>query len=147
MSKIVVAIDGSKHSEKVVDVSCQLAGELGSSIILCYITRRMPEEPEGVRAFEESEHYEEAYSNYLQEVGKAVTTKLAERMEKQNIPYATMAEFGDPVKRILEIARLQDAKMIVLGLHGKHNIGLLRSLGSVARRVIENAECPVLVVP
>ncbi len=57
-----------------------------------------------------------------------------------------MTEFGNPVERILETARLQDAVMIVVGLHGQHSIGLIRSLGSIARRVIENASCPVLVV-
>ena len=107
----------------------------------------MPEEPVGVKAFEESEHYQGAYATYLEQVGKDVTSKLGESIEKQNISYVTMTEFGDPVERILGIARLQNAKMIVLGLHGHHSVGLIRSLGSVARRVMENATCPVLVVP
>ncbi|MGA2874496.1 MAG: universal stress protein [Nitrososphaerales archaeon] len=147
MPPIVVAVDGSKHSEKVVDVSCQIAKELNSSIVLIYIIRKIPEEPEGVKAFEESEHYKEAFSLYLEQLGNVVTTKLGERAEGQDIQCVTMTEFGNPVERILETAHLQNAKMIVLGLHGHHNVGLIRSLGSVARRVIENSDCPVLIVP
>lgn len=147
MSPIVVAIDGSKHCEKVVDVSCQLAKELNSSIVLIHVIRKMPEEPEGVKAFEESEHYKEAFATYLEQLGTSVTTKLSERIAKQEIQCATMTEFGNPVERIVDTARLQNARMIVIGLHGLHNVGLIRSLGSVARRVIENAHCPVLVVP
>ena len=147
MPQIVVAVDGSKHSEKVVDVACQFAKNLDSSIVLIYVLRKIPEEPEGVKAFEESEHYKEAFATYLEQLGKEVTTKLGARTEGQKIQCVTMTEFGNPVERILETAHLQNAKMIVLGMHGQHNVGLIRSLGSVARRVIESADCPVLVVP
>lgn len=147
MAPIVVAVDGSKHCEKVVDVACEIAKDLNTSIVLIYVLRKMPEEPEGVRAFEESEHYKEAFATYLEELGESVTTKLAQRIKEQNVQSVTMTEVGNPVERIVETARLQNARMIVLGLHGLHNVGLIRSLGSVARRVIENAGCPVLVVP
>ncbi len=147
MSELLVTVDGSKHSEKVIDVSCELAKQLSSSIVLLYVQRRMPEEPEGVKAFEAAEHYQEAYANYLANVGKEVTSKLATRIENQKISYAKIVEFGNPVEKILEIAKLRNAKMIVVGLHGHRFAGRIRSLGSVARTVIENAICPVLVVP
>ena len=147
MSPIVVAVDGSKHCEKVVDISCELAKELDCSIVLIHVIRKMPEEPDGVRAFEESEHYKEAFAAYLEQLGRSVTANFAERIEKQDIQCATMNDFGNPVEKIVETARLQNARMIVMGLHGLHNVGLIRSLGSVARRVIENANCPVLIVP
>ena len=147
MSPIVVAVDGSKHCEKVVDVACGFAKDMNTSIVLIHVLRRMPDEPEGVRAFEESEHYKEAFANYLEDLGESVTTALAARVEKENVQCAVMTEVGNPVERIVETARLQNARIIVLGLHGLHNVGLIRSLGSVARRVIENAGRPVLVVP
>ncbi len=62
MPETVVAVDGSKHSEKVIDVSCQLAKKLDSSIVLIYVVRKMPEEPDEVRAFEEMEHDAGAYA-------------------------------------------------------------------------------------
>ena len=147
MQELVVAVDGSKHSEKVIDISCDLAKKLGSSIVLIYIVKKMPEEPDEVKAFEEMEHDAGAYANYLGQIGKDVTDKLEARIEEQHIQCVTMTEFGNPVERILETSRLQNAVMIVMGLHGQHGIGLIRSVGSVARRVIENANCPVLVVP
>ena len=123
------------------------AKELDSSIVLIYVIRKIPEEPEGVKAFEESEHYKGGFLIILRTAGNVVTTKLGERAEGQNIQCITMTEFGNPVERILETAHLQNAKMIVLGLHGHHNVGLIRSLGSVARRVNQNSDCPVLIVP
>ena len=147
MSNLVVAVDGSKLSEKVVDVACQVARKLSESMVLIHIMRGMPEEPEGVKAFEDTEHYREAYTDYLEQVGKSIMTKLEARVESQGVKYTSLMEFGNPVEHILETAKLQNAPMIVLGLHGLHYAGRIRTLGSISRRVIENATCPVLVVP
>ena len=147
MSLIIVAVDGSKHSEKVVDVACNVAKELTSSIVLVHVLRSMPEEPEGVKAFEQTEHYEEAYKDYLQRLGEVVTTKLGNKIQSQGVSYTELTEIGNPVERILETAKDENALMIVMGLHGHHNVGRIRSLGSVSRTVIENSTCPVLVVP
>jgi nucleotide-binding universal stress UspA family protein len=147
MSPILVAIDGSKHSEKVVDAACEVAKQLSSSIILVHILRGMPDEPEGVKAFEETEHYREAYTDYLEEVGRAVTAKFGDRIQSKGVSYTAITEVGNPVERILETAKLEKSTLIVLGLHGHHYVGRIRSLGSVSRAVIENATCPVLVVP
>ena len=147
ISLIIVAVDGSKHSEKVVDVACKVAKELSASIILVHILRAMPEEPEGVKAFEQTEHYEDAYKDYLQRLGEAVITKLGERIQSQGVPYTELTENGNTFERILETAKDENAFMIILGLHGHHYVGRIRSLGSVSRTVIENSTCPVLVVP
>jgi nucleotide-binding universal stress UspA family protein len=147
MSRLIVAVDGSKHSEKVVDVACQVAKDLSASILLVHILRGMPEEPEGVKAFEEAEHYREAYTDYLKEVAKDVMEKLGARIDSQGVSYMALTEFGNPVEKILDAARVQESPIIVVGLHGRHYVGRIRTLGSVARTVMENATCPVLVVP
>ncbi len=48
---------------------------------------------------------------------------------------------------ILNVANVEKVRMIVIGIKGLHGLAKIRSLGSVTRRVAENAECPVLVVP
>lgn len=47
-----------------------------------------------------------------------------------------------------EILRISKNKKIsiIIGSHGLHGIGKLKSLGSVSRRVSELADCPVLIV-
>lgn len=146
MAEILVAVDGSARSNRIVEFSCELARQMSSSILLLYVGKTEPE-PEGVRDFARAEHLRDAYATYLQDVGNSVTSKLREEIEKQHVPFRALVEFGDPAKTILALADSSQAKMIVVGLTGLHNIGLLRSLGSVARRVVENAKCPVVVVP
>ena len=48
---------------------------------------------------------------------------------------------------ILNVANVEKVRMIVMGIKGLHGLAKIRSLGSVTRRVVENADCPVLVVP
>ncbi|MDG6905859.1 MAG: universal stress protein [Nitrososphaerota archaeon] len=76
MSPIVVAVDGSKHCEKVVDFACELAKDMNISIVLINVIRRMPDEPERIKAFEESEHCKGAFATYLEQLGKSVTAPL-----------------------------------------------------------------------
>ena len=147
MEEILVAIDGSGESNEIVKSAIDLSKRTSLPVALVYVIKNGQEEPEAIREFERVERFHDAYANYLQDIGKKVTTKLKEVLEKQNIPCRTIVEIGNPADRILNVAETGDAKFIVVGLKGLHGINRIRSLGSVSRRVVDNAKCPVLVVP
>jgi nucleotide-binding universal stress UspA family protein len=50
---------------------------------------------------------------------------------------------GDPADALLEVARQENADLIVVGNHGMH--GVKRVLGSVPNKVSHNARCSVLI--
>jgi nucleotide-binding universal stress UspA family protein len=143
LSQILVAVDGSKHSEKIVDYSSKLAKKLSSSIILIYVSPY----PDLVNQYMEIGGRAPA-PRAVQYVQKAedVTSKLAEKIEEASIPYEVFLETGDPAEMIVRKAFEKHADMIMVGLTGLHGVDKIRSLGSVARRVIETAPCPVVVV-
>ena len=145
--EVLVAVDGSERSDRIVDYASDFAKRTSLPILLVYVVKKLEEEPEGVREFEKVEKFQDAYANYFQGIGDAVTTRLGERIAKQEVPYRVLIEFGNPAERILALSKSENSKFIVVGLRGLHGVALMRSLGSVARRVVENAECPVLVVP
>ncbi len=147
MDEVLAAVDGSEQSYKVVDTACDFAKSKSAGVLLVYVMKVPSEEPEGVIAFETAEHYPDAYTDYLQQVGAEVTSKLRERIEKTGVKCRVVTPTGNPANEILSIAEIEKSKAIVLGLKGLHGIGRVRSLGSVARRVIENSKTPVLVVP
>ena len=53
---------------------------------------------------------------------------------------------GEPAPSILEAAASESVDMIVLGSHGRGRLGRM-ILGSTSARVLDEATCPVLVVP
>ena len=52
---------------------------------------------------------------------------------------------GDPVGKIVEIAKMKNGELIIISTHGTK--GLVKMLlGSVAEHVLKQAHCPVLVM-
>jgi nucleotide-binding universal stress UspA family protein len=147
MDQILVAVDGSKHSFTIVDKGCEQAKAFSSSILLVYVMKEYVEEPEGIVAYEKSEGYPDAFSDYLQQMGDQITGQLAEKIKETGIPYRVVTPSGNVADEILNVANVEKVRMIVIGVKGLHGLAKIRSLGSVTRRVAENADRPVLVVP
>ena len=147
MDQILVAVDGSKHSFDVVDKGCEQAKAFSSSILLVYVMKEFVDEPEGIVSYEKSEGYPDAFSDYLQQLGDQITGKLAEKIKQAGIPFRILTPSGNVADEILNVANVDKVRMIVMGIKGLHGLARLRSLGSVTRRVAENSDCPVLLVP
>jgi nucleotide-binding universal stress UspA family protein len=147
MPSILVAVDGSAHSKKVVEYSSDVAKRLSASVTLVYVIKNPPEETQEIVEYEKAENFPDAYANYLRGLGNAVVSKLAKPFEGRGVSCRTLVEYGNPAERILEVALTDKSEMIIVGLRGLHGVARIRSLGSVSRRVIENALCPVIVVP
>lgn len=170
MQEILVAVDGSKLSEQIVDSAIDLAKRTSLPALLVYVIKNreqisagtkevtvssslggapiaLEEVPEGIKEYEKMENFRDFYANYLQEVGNSVTAKLAQKFANEKIPCRVVVQFGNPAERILELAKSEKSRFIVVGLKGLHGVARIRSLGSTSRRIVENAETPVLVVP
>ncbi len=72
-----------------------------------------------------------------------ITTKTYELLKNRFPGSARSTKFGDPPLEILSAADEMGADMIALGSSGKR--GILKSLGSVSRYVLNHATCSVLV--
>jgi nucleotide-binding universal stress UspA family protein len=147
LNNILVAIDGSAHSEKVVDFACDVAKKESAGITLVYVIKNPAEESEEIKEYEKAEGYPDAYAEYLKEAGDNIMSKWTKEVESAGVSCKPLVEYGNPADRILETAKANNVGMIVLGLHGLHGLARLRSLGSVSRRVVEHSSCPVAVVP
>jgi nucleotide-binding universal stress UspA family protein len=74
-----------------------------------------------------------------------VTRVTASILENANIPTETEVVSGDPAHELVRIARASEADLVVVGTTGL--TGVARAvLGSVARNVLINARCSVLIV-
>lgn len=146
MDNILVAVDGSKYSERVVEVATEIAKKTSSAVILTYVIKSSLEETNALMEFERIENVKDAYAAYLQDIGTTVLSRYKPKFDEAKISCQTRIETGNPAEMILKVAEIQKPKYIVLGLRGLHGLARIRSLGSIARRVIENSECPVIVV-
>jgi nucleotide-binding universal stress UspA family protein len=69
------------------------------------------------------------------------------KLNQQNITSESICLTGNAAEKILEYASTKKVDMIVVGSSNRlKGISKIKALGSVARKVSELADCPVLIV-
>jgi nucleotide-binding universal stress UspA family protein len=144
MDTIVVAVDGSKHSEKVVDYAVSLAKAISAKLVIATVPPDLSI-PEGYKQYIKEEGVDP--STYFEGLSEGILRTLGERVKKQKVPCESVSGTGNVAKFILDTAERMDASMIVVGLYGLHHVGKIMALGSNSRRIIENSSIPVVSVP
>ncbi|MBI4444447.1 MAG: universal stress protein [Acidobacteria bacterium] len=135
---IVLGTDFSEASFPAVQTGMLLAAESGAHLCLVHVI----EEPVNVEPWTGflGSPATELYESAVEQVEKAARPGLDRGLRMERIIL-----FGNPARKILELARERDADLIVIGTHGRR--GLTRFLvGSTAEEVLREAPCQVLVV-
>jgi nucleotide-binding universal stress UspA family protein len=135
--RILIAVDGSKYSDAVVDQAISLGQTCNSSVFAISVIDLYPEQLAVAPALEEK----------MAKETREVLERVKDRVEKESIPCETIVRIGgQPHEFIVEEAKEKNIDLIVMGTHGKTGLKSVL-IGSVARKVIGHAPCPVLVVP
>ncbi len=133
--KVLLAVDGSEHSQMAVGLAAELARLAGGEVIIVHV--REHEVSRGPRWEAESKAESEglltAARLEVEKAGPRVTSEVAAALQ------------GHAAQAICDAADGHGASVIVMGTRGRSDLrGLL--LGSVTHKVIQLAGCPVLVV-
>ena len=139
--KVLVPIDGSECSMRAVEfVIRKLRASCDHlDILLLTVHRPIPY----ARAVAVIGH--ERAQEYYEEEGDAALQSARARLERDGIPYETRLHVGEPGESIARYAKEAGVDQIVMGTHGRGAVGQLL-MGSVAAKVIQLAEVPVLLV-
>ena len=133
--KIVFATDGSKYSaqaaERAISFAKSYGGELRVISVVDVPTEFYAEAPQAV--------------DDLVRKAKGYVADVKKQAEAAGVKAETFVGEAEADEAITNLAKEQNADMIIIGSHGR--TGLRRLLmGSVAEKVIGYAPCPVLVV-
>lgn len=132
---ILIAVDGSDHSQQAVTTAVGVAKQFGSDVFVLHVR-----EHEVGRA---GAYPLETPADATEIVSSVVTTLQQAGLSARGEAQAAVA--GHAAKHIVETAQLRDADLIVMGSRGLSDIaGLL--LGSVTHKVTQLSHIPVLVV-
>ena len=138
--KILFAADGSKFTKKALAflVTHEAFAAEGAEVL---VLNCQPTMPPRVRSMVGAQ----AVDDYYKEESGKVLQPIAAFLGRHGLAFRTRAEVGPPDRQILRAAERERAHLIVMGTHGHHLLG--RTLmGSVAQRVVEGAQIPVLLV-
>ena len=121
--KILVAYDGSKGANKALREAMILAEKFYGIIVLTQIIYEKTEE----------------------EI-RSQLKSIEERIKKSGIECTTRVECDMyPPRKIVRVARDEACDLIIIGRRGVREANYW-AMGSVSKRVVEDAYCPVLVV-
>ncbi|NNF66120.1 MAG: universal stress protein [Gammaproteobacteria bacterium] len=140
--KLMVAVDFSDPTDKILRVTKQLAKNLDAFVWVVHAAEPDPDfvgydaGPEVVRGQVAKELRDE--HRQLQ--------KYADELREAGVDAKAMLVRGPTVKALLEMAGKQGADMIIVGSHGRGMVADIL-LGSVSQGLIKSARCPVTVVP
>lgn len=141
---ILVALDGSEHSDKALGVAIELARRCEARLVLFHALQQTP--LSGNYASMVASAAREAYANIAREQGEAILAKALQTAVEQDVEKVeTLLRSGDPAQSMVDAAEELGVGVLVVGTRGLTGLKGV-TLGSVARKVTLAAGCPVLVV-
>ena len=145
IKKILIAVDGSKHSLKCVQIGSEIAKAMDAKVMLYHVVKpyRLPE---SLRMFAKAEHMQTFDPELLRKGAQYLLSGALTEARKAGLNDVEMETDEGPIARsIVDRAKSFKADMIVIGSRGMGDIeGMLR--GGVSHRVETLASCPVLVI-
>lgn len=142
MHNLLVPIDFSDITQRVVQQAAELARTFGGTIRLLHVA---PPDPSFAHASGWPQEVRDELAKELMDEHRQMEA-IAESLHQQGLSAKALLTRGDVAERILELARKTQTDLIILGARRK---GALAELipGSVLRSVLRQASCPVLVLP
>lgn len=134
--KILVALENSRTDDAVVVHIAQLAGLLGSELLLLHVADGF-----AARNFDQLKLVE---SDEMK-ADRAYLGAVADRLKGQGLNVATTLALGNPPTEIVRVAQSNNCDLIALTAHGHKLMGDI-FLGSTIDKVRHNTAIPVLVV-
>src|SRR5687768_9120436 len=147
MKKILYPTDFSSTAGNAFIFALQIADHLGASIITLHAFNRPDVSnfnlPDTLREIYDTIDLD-AFENYEDEV--PILREIATDNGYYHVPMVHVLEEGAPVSAILRTANKNKADLIVMGTTGAGKMEQF-FFGTVCGKVLEEAHCPVVVVP
>ncbi|MEA5619494.1 universal stress protein [Cronbergia sp. UHCC 0137] len=137
LKTILVAMDGSEITERVIQTLNDLVLLPDTKVILCHVFSTPESEMELPADIPQSES---ANFSYFQ-----IEKRLQSYQDKLSVKSELEMVTGDPADEIVRLANIYKADLVVIGSRGL--TGMTRIVkGSVSSQVVEEVNCSVMVV-
>jgi universal stress protein A len=136
-SKILCPIDFDYSSTAALEIACELAEVRGATVHLLHVAKVPSQDMDVPVPFNSNPRWERA--------ARAKLERIAHDRLEGKVPYQLHVISGTPDDDVVRMAHELDADLVVMATHGRKGLSHF-ILGSVAERVMREADCPVLTV-
>jgi nucleotide-binding universal stress UspA family protein len=146
MRRILCAIDHSEPSLRAARIAVELARKCDAELSFLTVAPVADGVQPGIAEFLRHEHSLDSPRVVVIEAARDELALLGDRLGSEaGVAISCVASEGDPATEIVASARANAIDLIVIGHRGRRRIAQAL-MGSVARRVVDTAPCPVLIV-
>jgi nucleotide-binding universal stress UspA family protein len=147
LERILVAVDGSKHSDEAVRFVAGLQLSHGKRAFLVSVVHSYASTIIGAPTldFEESQAIHDELQKLEEKAARALVREAEVALSHKGYSVTGVVARGDPSQEILREAKRQGVQLIVTGAKGQTAVRRFL-LGSVSQRVARYSECSILVV-
>lgn len=138
MKQILVALDSSERSPVVLEAAVQTAKAFGAKLILFRAVNIPVDFPVDAYAISSTD-----ITSSLVDSARSDLEKILSTLPKE-LQGSCFVEVGTPWQEICSVAQDKKVDLVVIGSHGYNLID--RVLGTTAAKVVNRADCSVLVV-
>ncbi|UCG05471.1 MAG: universal stress protein [Desulfobacterales bacterium] len=144
---LLVAVDFTSYSEEALIFASELAGCLNARLLVLHVIHDPAEAPGFYAQKGKNKKFLQSMEEAAEEMMDEFLTKIRQTYPDQKPIQEAMPLLvvGTPVRRIVEIAEKEKARMIIVGSHGRTGLSHLL-VGSKAERVVQLSPIPVTVV-
>ncbi|NPV62760.1 MAG: universal stress protein [Methanotrichaceae archaeon] len=143
--KILVATDGSKHSEDAADAAMQMAKLCKGKVTALYVIDVGKEFAFSDISANIADEVVLGIRNSLTKKGEAAVKRIEEKAKAAGVDFEGKVIEGEPASDIIKTASDSGMNLIVIGSIGVTGLDKYL-LGSVADKVIRGSKVPVMVV-
>lgn len=134
---ILLAFDGSDCSNRALKYASNMAQQYGAALWLIHVFPHTSD----LLGYED---FEKLFAK-RKSAGQAIVDQALQKLDESKLQVRTELLEGPEAESILKAAQNLEADLIVMGTRGLGAVkGLL--IGSVSRKVLHYASCPVMVV-
>lgn len=147
--KFLVAVDGSDHSWKALDLATELASAVDAELVILHVVPYEPM-PDGLREYAKIEGVsledEAAQFHSSRKFGDRIASEAEARARQSGFDrVTTQVTEGNAAHEIVEMAEAKDTEMLFLGSRGLSKVGGIL-IGSVSNKVMHLAPCTCVAV-
>ncbi len=141
LSKILIAIDGSEHSDNAIRYGIFLAKQNNSMLIGLHVIDEKVFSAYKLMKKDVNELKQELY-----EKGRYILSQFEKLAISNDIPNQSVIEEGITYQVIIDYAEKQNVNLIIMGHESESRPLSSKHVGSNARNIIEFMKCPVLII-
>lgn len=143
--KILVATDASSASNRAVSAAAYLAAKHEAELLILHVIRDM-QLPTQMKKIPELEAFANTREDVLRQIAENILFEAEAKAKAEGAKKVqTAIGSGDPATSVIGFAKRRSIDTIVVGTRG---LGKVKGLfmGSVSRKIVNNAEANCLIV-